>query len=83
MSIAERTAGGTAVRPVDIGHDLIGAVGADVAARLIAASTDLSLILDDAGFVRDVAVGSVDLSGEGLGDVKGHGSSPKPIVVAV
>jgi transcriptional regulator PpsR len=68
MSIAERTAGGTAVRAVDIGHDLIGPVGADVAARLIAASTDLSLILDDAGFVRDVAVGSLDLSGEGLRD---------------
>jgi transcriptional regulator PpsR len=43
----------------------LGDLSADVAGRLIAASADVALILDDAGVIRDLAFGSEDLLREG------------------
>ena len=43
----------------------LGDLSADVAGRLIAASADVALILDDEGVIRDLAFGSEDLLREG------------------
>ncbi len=43
----------------------LGALSADVVGRLIAASADVALIVDDKGVIRDVAFGSEDLPREG------------------
>lgn len=41
-------------------------VDADLAARVIAAAGDVALVLDRGGIIRDVALGSGDLSGDGF-----------------
>lgn len=43
----------------------LGALDAKTAAQLITASSDLVLIVDDKGVIRDLAIGSDDLNGEG------------------
>nr|WP_153340276.1 transcriptional regulator PpsR [Roseospira navarrensis] len=43
----------------------MGDLDADLAARVIAASADVALILDDDGVIRDVAVGKADFLAEG------------------
>jgi transcriptional regulator PpsR len=43
----------------------LGDLSADVAGRLIAASADVALIIDDDGVIRDLAFGSEDLLREG------------------
>ena len=45
-----------------------GGLGADAAAGLVAAASDVALILDRNGVIRDVSVSSDDLAGHGIGD---------------
>ena len=42
----------------------LGALDAETAAEVVTAATDLALVLDDAGTIRDLAVGSAELAGE-------------------
>ncbi|WP_339084594.1 transcriptional regulator PpsR [Hyphomicrobium sp. ghe19] len=44
----------------------LGDLDAESAAKLIAASSDIALIVDGKGIIRDVAFGSEDLAGEGF-----------------
>ena len=46
----------------------LGDLGAEVAGRLIAAAADVTMIIDDAGVIRDLAFGSEDLLREGYYD---------------
>jgi transcriptional regulator PpsR len=46
----------------------LGDLRADVAGRLLAAASDVALILDDDGVIRDLAFGSEDLLSEGYYD---------------
>lgn len=46
-------------------HKTLGPLDAQAAGLLIAAATDLSLVIDDEGVIRDAAFGSADLAGEG------------------
>ncbi len=43
----------------------LGALGGEAAGLLVAAATDLSLIVDADGVIRDAAFGAADLTGEG------------------
>lgn len=43
----------------------IGNLGAEAAGRLLAAAADVALIVDDDGVIRDLAIGSADLLGQG------------------
>ena len=45
---------------------LLQGVDADLAARVIAASGDVALVVDAEGYIRDIAMGSADLPIEGL-----------------
>lgn len=45
---------------------LLAGVDADLAARVIAASGDVALVIDGDGIIRDVALGSGDLANEGF-----------------
>jgi transcriptional regulator PpsR len=66
MTIAERSPGRKALRPFDAGPDLIGSLDADVAATLIAAASDVALVLDGHGIIKDLSLGSDELLHEGL-----------------
>lgn len=48
--------------------DTLGDLDAGMAGRLIAASADVALIIDDEGIIRDLAFGSEDLVREGYDD---------------
>jgi transcriptional regulator PpsR len=50
----------------------LGDLDADAAARLITAASDIALVIDTKGVVRDVAFGSEDLAKEGFGDWVGQ-----------
>lgn len=52
--------------PFRDGAALLRGVDADLAARVIAASGDVALLIDGAGIVRDVALGSGELAGDGF-----------------
>jgi transcriptional regulator PpsR len=44
----------------------LGALDADVAARVIAAAADIALVIDRDGIVRDLSIGGVELANEGF-----------------
>lgn len=46
----------------------LGGLTLDVVAQLVAASTDIALIIDRDGVIRDLSVGDIDLVSRGLGD---------------
>ncbi|WP_082523919.1 transcriptional regulator PpsR [Methylobacterium sp. Leaf399] len=46
-------------------HQTLGPLDAQAAGLLVAAATDLSLVIDREGVIRDAAFGSSDLAGEG------------------
>lgn len=48
-------------------RDLLGALDAKVAAKLVAAGGDVAMIIDRGGIIRDVAVSSQDLARDGVG----------------
>ena len=50
-------------------RDTIGDLDAETAARVMAASNDVALVIDREGFIRDVAVASSDLTTDGFDDV--------------
>jgi len=52
--------------PFRAGASLFAGVDADLAARVIAASGDVALVVDGGGVIRDVALGSGDLTGDGF-----------------
>lgn len=43
----------------------IGDLGAEAAGQLLAAAADVALIVDESGVIRDLAIGSADLLGQG------------------
>jgi transcriptional regulator PpsR len=53
------------VKPFDAPEDSFGNLDAQTAAQLMATTSDLVLIVDDAGIIRDMAIGSEELSKEG------------------
>jgi len=53
------------VKPFDAPEESFGNLDAQTAAQLIATTSDLVLILDDDGIIRDMAIGSEELSREG------------------
>lgn len=55
------------VNPFHTPKKSLGTLSADVVARLISSAADVALVLDKNGVVRDVAIGSEDLSNAGLG----------------
>lgn len=52
--------------PFRDGAALLHDVDADLAARVIAASGDIALVIDGAGIVRDIALGSGEMAGNGF-----------------
>jgi transcriptional regulator PpsR len=46
----------------------LGALGADIAARVVAAASDVALVVDRKGIVRDLSVNSAELNGAGFAD---------------
>jgi transcriptional regulator PpsR len=54
-----------AVKPFTLPQKSLGGLDADVAARLIAASADVALIVDSKGFIRDMALEGDELSHDG------------------
>ncbi len=50
----------------------LGTLDPAIAAQLIKAGSDVALVLDDSGIIRDVAFGSQDLSNEGYADWLGR-----------
>lgn len=52
--------------PFRDGAALLRGVDADLAARVIAASGDVALLIDGSGIIRDVALGSGELAGDGF-----------------
>ena len=46
-------------------HRTLGPLDAEAAGRLVAAATDLSLVVDSQGVIQDATFGSPDLAGEG------------------
>lgn len=61
----EYDGGSSKVKPFDTPKKLLSDLDADAAASLIAAASDIALIIDGEGTVRDVAFGSDELSFEG------------------
>ena len=55
------------VNPFHTPKKTLGTLNADVVARLISSAADIVLVLDKNGVIRDVAIGSEDLSDAGLG----------------
>ncbi|MBC7770019.1 MAG: transcriptional regulator PpsR [Phycisphaerales bacterium] len=49
-------------------RDLLGALGAEVSAKVVAAGGDVAMIIDRDGVIRDLAVGNEDLARDGLHD---------------
>ncbi len=56
------------VKPFDAPQAALGDIGSDTMAALLAAATDIAIILDTEGTVRDLACGSEELSSEVAGD---------------
>jgi transcriptional regulator PpsR len=56
------------VKPFDAPQAALGDIGSDTMAALLAAATDIAIILDAEGTVRDLACGSEELSAEVAGD---------------
>ena len=52
--------------PFRDGATLLGDLDSDLAARVIAAAGDVALVLDGRGVIRDVALGSGELAGDGF-----------------
>jgi len=52
------------VKPFDAPESALGGIGTDTIATLIAAASDIALILDDKGIIRDLAFGNEELSSE-------------------
>ncbi len=50
-------------------EETIGNLDAGTAARLMAASSDITMVLDREGIIRDIAVSSVDMPMDGLSDI--------------
>jgi len=46
--------------------ETLGSLDADVAARVLASSGDIAIVLDSAGVIRDMAFADADLAGDGL-----------------
>jgi transcriptional regulator PpsR len=55
------------VNPFHSPKKSLGTLNADVVARLISSAADMALVVDKSGVIRDVAIGSEDLSTAGLG----------------
>ncbi len=55
------------VNPFQSPKKTLGTLNADVVARLISSAADVALVVDKNGVIRDVAIGSEDLSKAGLG----------------
>ena len=55
----------TTVTPFHRPHEALGHLNAETAAQLIAAAADVTLIIDGAGVVEDIAFGSRELEAEG------------------
>jgi transcriptional regulator PpsR len=53
------------VKPFDAPRKSLGGLDAEAAGKLIAAAADVALIIDGEGVIRDVALGSEELSKEG------------------
>lgn len=66
MSIAERAPGGSAERSFKDAPDLIGGLDPQTTARMLAVACDLTIVLDGAGRVRDIAFGNEDIAAEPL-----------------
>ncbi len=49
-------------------HTALGSLDADMAASLVSAASDIALVLDRDGIVRDMSVSSSDLASNGIGD---------------
>ncbi len=58
-----------ALKSFRLPKETIGDLDADTAARLIAASSDVAMIIDREGIIRDVALSGLDLQNEGFGDI--------------
>ncbi|KAB1074799.1 transcriptional regulator PpsR [Methylobacterium planeticum] len=52
-------------RPLAAFHESLGALGGEAAGLLVAAATDLSLVIDADGIIRDASFNGTDLSEEG------------------
>ena len=66
MSTVERAPGRKAPRAFETAPELLDGLDIKAAATLIAAASDIALVLDADGVIRDISLGSEDLSGEGL-----------------
>ena len=55
------------VNPFHSPKKTLGTLSADIVARLISSAADVALVVDKSGVIRDVAIGSEDLSKAGLG----------------
>ena len=60
------------MKPFDAPEDSFGILDAQTAAQLVAAASDMVLIVDDAGIIRDMAIGSDELSKEGYSEWLGQ-----------
>lgn len=63
---------GEGLSEVHLPGDAIGELRGDNAARLVAAVSDVALVLDHAGVIRDVAVSGQDLSQDGFTGIVGR-----------
>lgn len=45
-----------------------GGLSLDVVAQLVVAASDIALVIDEAGVIRDLSIGDIDLVSRGLGD---------------
>ena len=70
MDIGQGTAGdeerrepGRSVLGFDAAHSVIGDVGGEAAVSALAVASDMTLLLDADGVIRDVAFGAEDLAG--------------------
>ena len=59
------------VNPFHSPKKSLGTLNADVVAKLISSAADIALVVDKSGVIRDVAIGSEDLSKAGLGEWAG------------
>jgi transcriptional regulator PpsR len=57
------------ISPFRLPKETIGDLDAETAARLMAASSDVAMVIDRDGIIRDVAVSCADLPFEGFGDI--------------
>lgn len=64
--------GADSVKPFDSPLASLGGVDAKSVARLVAAASDVALVLDGQGVIRDIAFGSQDLAPDGYDDWVGR-----------